>query len=179
LRELSLHLLDIFENSLRAGATHIRFTILLDDPQEVLVLRVEDDGPGLPVRPDQALNPFYTTKQGKRTGLGLSLFKAAAQQAGGDLNIDVSDLGGVQVEAKFQHNHLDRTPLGDIAGSIMTILLSNPDLIFTGHICGPEGKFILKSDDFPETHPTLSPFARVRCFTASIKNALEKAGITD
>lgn len=78
MHDLSLYLLDILENSVRAGATVIATSIVVERADDALTITVEDDGPGLPVEPEQALDPFFTTKGHKKTGLGLSLFRQAA-----------------------------------------------------------------------------------------------------
>ena len=98
MHDLSLYLLDIIENSVRAGATRISVGVAADRAADSLAITVEDDGPGLPRRRSEALDPFYTTKKGKKTGLGLSLFSQAAEAAGGGLSVGRSaDLGGVAV----------------------------------------------------------------------------------
>lgn len=128
MRDLSLHILDLIENSIRAGASGIRITISESMPDDVLRIAVEDNGPGLDVPEDVAFNPFYTTKKGKRVGLGLSLFREAAEQAGGGLKVQKSDLGGLAVEAVMRLSHVDRPPLGDVAGMVSAIVCTNPDL---------------------------------------------------
>lgn len=126
MQELSLHVLDLLENAVRAGATRIAVTVEQDADRDVLALDVEDDGPGLPVPPEQALDPFFTTKERKKTGLGLSLFRLAAEQAGGGLEAGRSErLGGAAVRARFGLGHIDRAPLGDLAASVLTILLTH------------------------------------------------------
>lgn len=132
LRELSLHLLDVIENSMRAKATIIRISVI--KKEGFLTLSVEDDGPGLPVTPEQALDPFFTTKKGKKTGLGLSLFQAACEQAGGDFKLGTSELGGVSVSARFQYDHWDRAPLGNFADTLQTVTLAAPDIVWVCHI---------------------------------------------
>ncbi len=100
--DLSLHLLEMLENSVRAGATVVATGFTVDHARDLLELTVDDDGHGLTVSPEQALDPFYTTKSGKKTGLGLSLFKAEAEAAGGTLTIGSSELGGAQVRVSLQ-----------------------------------------------------------------------------
>jgi hypothetical protein len=101
MRDLSLHILDIIENSIRAGASEVRQVVL---------------------------DPFYTTKKGKHVGLGLSLFREAALRAGGDLKLRRSGLGGLAVEATMGLTHVDRPPLGDVAGMVSAVVCTNPDL---------------------------------------------------
>ncbi len=145
MRELSLHILDLVENSLRAGARTVAISIEAEQAGDVLRIIVEDDGRGLKVRPQQALDPFYTTKPGKRTGLGLSLFKAAAEATGGRLTIGKSELGsvGVRVTAELGLAHVDRAPLGDLAGTLATLVCTNPGIDFRFRLrCGELGTAI-------------------------------------
>lgn len=130
MRELSLHVLDLIENATRAGASVVCVRVIADPKTDRLEIAVEDNGPGLPIAAEQALDPFYTTKEGKQTGLGLSLFEAAAERAGGSLAVEHSALGGVAVKAAMHFGHVDRAPLGDLAGTIFTAVLGNPDVDF-------------------------------------------------
>jgi hypothetical protein len=86
-RELSLHILDLLENSVRAGASRIDITVAQSRAENALEIVIEDDGSGFALDPEHALDPFYTTKPGKHTGLGLSLFATAVEQAGGVLSV--------------------------------------------------------------------------------------------
>jgi hypothetical protein len=128
LRDLSLHILDIIENSIAADATVIAINIVEDVKNDLLTITIEDNGHGLKVSAEQVLDPFYTTKSGKRTGLGLSLFKAAAERAGGHLVLTRSRLGGLAVKAVMQLNHIDRSPLGDLPATFSSIVCTNPDI---------------------------------------------------
>ena len=83
MHDLSLYALELLENSVRAGATRVRTRVEIDRPRDRLTIAIEDDGPGLPVSADLATDPFFSTKAGKQTGLGLSLFREAAEAAGG------------------------------------------------------------------------------------------------
>lgn len=125
MRELSLHVLDALENSVEAGATRISLLIEEDLEADQLRIVIRDNGKGMSQDfVKQVLNPFVTTRTTRHVGLGLPLFAAAAQRCNGELRID-SEVGvGTTIAATFQHSHIDRAPLGDIAGSIMAILLS-------------------------------------------------------
>lgn len=129
--ELSLHILDLIENSIRAGVTIIRVMVAEDPAKDVMKIVVEDNGGGLSVPAKVALDPFYTTKHGKRTGLGLSLFRAAAEQAGGKLKISRSKLGGLAVTATMKLSHVDRRPLGDLAATLSSVVCTNPNIELT------------------------------------------------
>ncbi len=126
MREISLHILDLVENSIRAGAVVIQVSLEEQPAEGSLSISVEDDGPGLPVSADTAMDPFFTTKEGKKTGLGLSLLKFRAEQAGGSFQLDRSSLGGVRVRARMPLSSVDRSPLGDLAGTLASVVCTNP-----------------------------------------------------
>ena len=84
MREISLHILDLVENAVRAQSTAILINIITHKKNDLLEISIEDNGPGFNIAEQKAFDPFYTTKDGKRTGLGLSLFREAAQRAGGE-----------------------------------------------------------------------------------------------
>ena len=130
MREIALHILDLIENSIRAKATIIGVALNVDPERDSLAIVIEDTGTGLQVTPAEALDPFYTTKSAKRTGLGLSLFQAAAEAAGGRLTIGKSELGpvGVKVTVEMQLAHIDRTPLGDLSGTLAGVVCLNPQI---------------------------------------------------
>ena len=128
MRELSLHVLDLVENSVRAGAGVVAVTVEEQPDRDLLAISVEDDGPGLAVDPAQALDPFYTTKEGKRTGLGLSLFRQQVELAGGGVELGRSALGGLAVWARLGLGHVDRYPLGDLAGTLAGVVAANPGI---------------------------------------------------
>lgn len=127
-RDLSLHILDLIENSLRASAGTVTLAIHADSQRDLLKVVIEDDGRGLDIPSHLATDPFYTTKQGKKTGLGLSLFKATAERAGGSLELRKSALGGLAVEARMRLTHVDRCPMGDLSATVCTIVCMNPSL---------------------------------------------------
>jgi len=159
MHDLSLYLLDILENSVRAGATVIATTIDADRGRDELSLRVEDDGPGLPVTPEQVLDPFFTTKSNKKTGLGLSLFRQAAEAAGGGLSLGRSgDLGGVAVHAWMRLGDVDRPPLGDIAASVATMVVTNPEIEFRVDLTDDGSRISLRGSDIPERFGELTAF---------------------
>ena len=163
MHDLSLYLLEILENSTRAGATRVDIELVVDHAADELRLAVDDDGRGLTATPEQTLDPFYTTKPGKKTGLGLSLLKADAQAAAGDLRLGPSpSLGGVRVEAFMRLSHVDRPPLGDVATSILVMAATNPAVTFTVSLEGDEF-------DPPLVHaPSLEAAARLQRLTEEL-----------
>jgi anti-sigma regulatory factor (Ser/Thr protein kinase) len=147
MHDLSLHVLDLIENSIRAGASVVQVSVEQDELRDVLRITVEDNGAGFSVAPQTALDPFYTTKQGKRTGLGLSLLSDAAQQAGGDLAIGTSPLGGARVCATMRLRHLDRLPMGDLAASVSSVVATNPDVDLVCRLRVGEKESVLRSSE--------------------------------
>jgi len=124
-RELSLHILDVLENSIEAGATHIELLIEEDLRSDTLRIVVRDDGRGMSEDlARQVLDPFVTTRPTRHVGLGLPLFAAAAERCNGGLSIESEPGVGTTVTAMFQYSHIDRAPLGDIATSLMAAILS-------------------------------------------------------
>jgi hypothetical protein len=124
MRELSLHILDILQNSIEAGATRVALTIDEDLAADRLTITIEDNGRGIP--PEKLPNlfdPFYTTRSTRHVGLGLPLLKAAAERCNGEVTL-ASEVGvGATLTAVFQHSHLDRAPMGDLAGTLLTFIL--------------------------------------------------------
>jgi signal transduction histidine kinase len=137
--DLSLYLLELLENSIRAGATQVEITLLLDEGSDELRLTVDDNGQGLDAAPERVLDPFYTTKADKKTGLGLSLLKADAQAAAGDLLIGPSPtLGGARVDTHMQLHHVDRVPLGDVGSTMTVTAFTNPEVQFYVNLTGDQ-----------------------------------------
>jgi hypothetical protein len=126
LREIALHILDLIENSIRAGATRVTVAVEEEPDMDRVCVSVEDNGPGLAVPVETAVDPFYTTKEGKKTGLGLSLLKFRAEQAGGGLSLERSPLGGLAVRAAMPLSSVDRSPLGDLAATLASVVCTNP-----------------------------------------------------
>jgi hypothetical protein len=125
LREIALHVLDLVENALRAGAGVIQVTVEEQPADDTLRVEVEDDGPGLPVSAEKAVDPFF--REGKRTGLGLPLFKLRVEQAGGTFLLSRSAaLGGCAVRAIMPLSNVDRPPLGDLAATLASVVCTSP-----------------------------------------------------
>ena len=130
MEDISLHLLDIMENALRAGAKKIRVRIDQDDLRDEVRVSVEDDGDGMSEDEIQkALDPFYTTKEGKRIGLGLPLLSQSAKEAGGRIEVKSAPCKGTSITAVFCLSHPDRKPLGDIDGTIKLMRSFHHDVV--------------------------------------------------
>ena len=132
MKELSLNILDIAMNSVKAGAENI--LIKLDETADKLILTIRDNGCGVSEETvKNVMNPFYTTRTTRSVGLGVPLLKLAAEQTGGGITIDsVSEKDnpethGTTVTAEFYKNHLDFTPLGDIVSTVTTLIQGSPE----------------------------------------------------
>ncbi|NLM61992.1 MAG: ATP-binding protein [Clostridiales bacterium] len=129
MEDLSLHVLDIAQNSLRAGAKVISIEIRRLPGKDLLEIEVEDDGCGM----DRDLlskvtDPFFTTRKTRSVGLGLPLFKMAAEMTGGSFDISSTPGKGTRVKASFGFTHIDRPPLGSMSETIVTLIQGNPDV---------------------------------------------------
>lgn len=121
--ELSLHILDIVQNSIKAGATLVEVKVNEDMVANRLVIEINDNGCGMEEEfLKDVVNPFRTTRTTRKVGLGLSLLKNACELTGGNLYI-ASEVGvGTKVKATFVHDSIDRQPLGDMASTMSAII---------------------------------------------------------
>lgn len=135
MKELSLNILDIAENSVKAGATLTEITIIEDESE--LSITFKDNGCGMTEEVLRGVtDPFYTTRTTRKVGLGLPLLKLQAEQTGGNLSVSSKHIDsfpedhGTIVSAVFRKNHIDFTPLGDVVSSITTLIHGHPDTDF-------------------------------------------------
>ena len=132
MREIALHLLDIAENSVAAESKNISIQIHEDLLNDRLSTSVIDDGRGMDAQTvQQVQDPFYTTRTTRTVGLGIPLLKLAAEMADGRFCLESEPGNGVWVEADFRHSHIDRMPLGDLASTFLTLLISHPQIDWT------------------------------------------------
>ena len=143
--ELSLYVLDITMNSVRAGATDI--TIILREDGEWLWFTVTDNGCGMTKEQvDKLTDPFFTTRKTRKVGLGVPFLKMLAEMTDGYVTVtsvpesESPDNHGTTVEAKFGKNHIDFVPLGDIVETVKTLIQGAPEVNFTFEHIFPNGK---------------------------------------
>jgi hypothetical protein len=166
--ELALHILDIAENSTRAGAKTVFITIVEDETRDILSMEISDDGIGMsPEVLARALDPFYTTKKVRRVGLGLPLLKDAAERTGGRLSIESTMALGTRVHVDFGLFHIDRQPRGVISGVLVTLVAGNPEVDFIYSHCTSHGRYIMDTrdirkelEDIPINHMEVLKFIR-------------------
>jgi 3',5'-nucleoside bisphosphate phosphatase len=149
MEDLALHVLDIAQNSLEAGAGSIEIEIHENLRADTFTIQVRDNGRGMdPETVAKAADPFFTTRTTRRVGMGLPLLAAAARATGGTLSIDAKPGMGTTINATFQHSHLDRAPLGDIETTLMVLLAGQPDKDICFRHCVDDLVFELDSRDF-------------------------------
>lgn len=126
--ELSLHILDLVQNSISAGATLCVIEILIDTDRDEMTITIADDGCGM----DAALlarvtSPFATTRTTRKVGLGVPMFKQCAEMCGGSFSIQSEAGRGTKLIATFGYAHVDRPPIGDMPGTMQSLVLGAPD----------------------------------------------------
>lgn len=133
MRELSLHILDLVQNSIEAGANKVMLEIIEDlSNMDTLLIRVIDNGQGMDEETcKKVVDPFITTRTTRRVGLGLPLIDMSTKRCQGYLKITSTPGCGTMVDALYKHSHLDRPPLGNIVETIKSIMIANPDLDFS------------------------------------------------
>lgn len=151
LPELSLNVLDVAENSIRANAGLVKITVDIQQEADTLSITFEDDGCGMSEEQIAKVeDPFFTTRTTRKVGLGIPFLKMAAESTGGEFSIK-SKLGeGTVTSAVFGLSHIDRMPLGDITGTIHTLITFNTqtDFIYTYRF--NEKFFVLDTREFKE-----------------------------
>lgn len=131
MEDLSLHILDIAENSIASSAGRIEIRIEEDTGRDVLTIEIKDDGKGMDEQTLQkTLDPFFTTRTTRRVGLGLPLLAQAARQTDGKIELDSKPGQGTTVKATFSLSHLDRQPMGDMQETIRTLVAGHPEIDF-------------------------------------------------
>ena len=149
--ELSLYVLDITMNSVRAGATEISVTLTQDD--EYLTFSVTDNGCGMTKEQVEKLsNPFFTTRTTRKVGLGIPFLKMMAEMSGGDVKITSvsekeSENHGTTTTARFGLNHIDSLPLGDMVETVKTLIQGSPDINFIYSHKTPKGEVSLSCSE--------------------------------
>jgi len=147
MKELSLKLLDVAKNSVSAGATQIGLS-LTEDEQGWLTITISDNGRGM--SPDflsQVTDPFTTTRTTRKVGMGLPLYRMAAEQTGGSLGIQSTEGVGTTVTARFHRAHLDCPPLGDLADTVALLIQGSPDIRWEYRHSTPKGESSLSTDE--------------------------------
>jgi hypothetical protein len=168
MEDISLHILDVAENGINAGADLIAITVEEDTVADRLNVTIEDNGRGMePGFLATVLDPFVTTRTTRKVGLGLSLFQQSAREAEGDLTVESTPGVGTKVEAFMSYTHIDRRPMGNMADTILTLIEGNPECDFV-YVHRNNGKeYILDTreireelEEIPINHPDVTGLIR-------------------
>ena len=141
MNDLSMHILDIVQNSISAGATRVSLTVDENPAADLLTIVIEDNG---------LSDPFFTSRTTRKVGMGIPLLKQSAEQSGGEVRITSEPGRGTEVTAVFGYSDIDRPPLGDVANALMITASSNPrmDFLFTYRYNGEE--YVIDTADVKE-----------------------------
>ncbi len=149
LTEISLHVLDIAENSVKAKAKLVEIEIEIEEAKDLLRVLIRDDGVGMTKEVLQSVtDPFYTSRKTRKVGLGVPFFKAAALQTEGCFSIDSEPGVGTTVIAEFTLGHLDRMPIGDISATIHTLVVYHQDVDFRYRYSFNDKEFVMDTREF-------------------------------
>lgn len=149
--DLSLHLMDIIQNSIVVGSSYVEVVIKAESDKNCLTLSIQDDGCGMTEETiKKVTDPFFTTRTTRKTGLGIPLFAAAAEMAGGNLKIE-SEVGvGTTVTATFMIDNIDRKPLGDIADTMSSLIMAHPEMEFHLILTVDDSSFEFRTEEAKE-----------------------------
>jgi len=180
LEDLSLHILDIAENALKANATRVEIHVIEDLEHDRLRIQIIDNGTGM----DEALaqtatDPFVTTRTERRVGLGLPLLAESARMAGGEVRVHSAPGKGTLIEADFVYSHIDRKPLGDMVRTMMVLIAGNPGVDFSYYHQKGEHSYCLDTtelrktlEEIPINHPEV-----IKLIKNDLEQGLKEVGV--
>jgi len=151
LPEISLNILDVAQNAMRAKATKVEIRLEADTELDLLQIWIQDNGYGMTSKQmEQVTDPFFTTRTTRKVGLGIPFFREAALATGGKFDME-STLGkGTVVHATFILSHIDRMPLGNMVDTMYTLILMHQKVEFIYTYCVDKRSFVLDTNDFKE-----------------------------
>lgn len=151
MRELSLNVMDVAQNSVRAEATLVRISVTESDKDDHLTIEIADNGCGMTQEQvQQVIDPFFTTRTTRKVGLGVPLFKLSAEQTGGSFDIQSEKGVGTTTTASYVKSHVDMTPLGDINSTVKILIQCNPQIDFVYTCTTDNGSFTLDTRELRE-----------------------------
>ncbi|NLO99498.1 MAG: sensor histidine kinase [Clostridiaceae bacterium] len=151
MKDISLHIMDIVQNSIVAGADKISVDLKVQGDPQMLILEIQDNGKGMDeefIR--EVTDPFKTSRTTRNVGLGIPLLVQSANMAGGGLKIKSEPGKGTDLQARFIVNHIDRIPLGDIPETIKMLIMANPNISWTIRFSSPNDDFELDTDELKQ-----------------------------
>lgn len=151
MKDLSMHILDITQNSVRAEATKIIIEIYENEEEDILSILVEDNGKGMSEEMlSQVRDPFTTSRTTRKVGLGIPMLEQTCLQCGGRLVLDSKPNEGTIIKAEMKYNNIDRPPLGDIINSLFILLITNQDIIFKYKHKYRDNEFMVDTEEITE-----------------------------
>ena len=171
--------MDIIENGINAQATLIHLSVVENRKENRLYVTIRDNGQGLSKEKlQEVMDPFYTTRTTRRVGLGLSLFQETSRRCEGTFDIKSKEGEGTEVFSSFQLDHIDLPPLGDMAGSMSSLIVGNPevDFVYTHEVEGDTFDLDTREvrselDEVPITHPEV-----IKYLTETMRESLKEIG---
>lgn len=168
MKEISLHILDIAENGVNAGADRISIQITENLKKDMFTIIITDNGMGMDAETVAVVcDPFVTSRKTRKVGLGIPFFKNAAESCNGFLKINSQPGVGTTINAVFQHTHIDRMPLGDIESTLINLLIGYPNINWVFEYIVDGNKFVLDDKeikdvlgDVPLSEPTVIHYLR-------------------
>ena len=149
--EISLNVLDITENSVKAGATLINITVNADTAKDRLTITIDDNGCGMtPEQLSKVTDPFFTTRTTRKVGLGVPFLREAAEAAEGTFTIESEPGVGTKDTATFRYSSIDRMPLGDISATIQQLIVYHPETDFLYTYSYDGASFVLDTREMKE-----------------------------
>jgi len=151
MKDLSMHILDIIQNSVRAKASKVELEIIEEVEKNLYTIIINDNGCGMDKDTlEKVIDPFFTTRTTRKVGLGLPLLKQNAERTGGYMNIVSEEDKGTKLTAVFIHDNLDRPSLGDIAGTVVLLVGANPDISFIYRHRTDNGEYVFDTNEVNE-----------------------------
>lgn len=151
LEDLAAHVLDIAENSVRAGATKVDVEVTENEYGDKMTFSVEDNGKGMSADfIAKVTDPFTTTRTTRRVGMGLPFLKQSAELCGGGLEIKSKVGKGTKTTASFALSSVDRPPMGDMPGTVMTLIMGSPKIHWIYKHKTNSGEFVIDTDELLE-----------------------------
>lgn len=180
IEDLAMHLADLIQNSLRAGARNV--SIRLARHRTTLEITVADDGTGIPERDlMRVMDPFFTTKRQAQIGLGLPLLLQTAEMTGGKCSVERRPTGGILVQARLGWDHPDRPPLGGVVETLVPLIATSPGVEFTVELSDDQATWLMSTREIRERlggvplhHP------EVLCFLEStLREGMDAVGLKE
>jgi hypothetical protein len=167
MQDISMHIMDLMQNSIHAGCSRLTLTVGLTSGDEYLEIKLEDDGNGMSREvQEKAVDPFYTSRDTRDVGLGISLFKGAVEIAEGKLFLFSEEGKGTGIRGLMKNRSIDRQPLGNVGNLVFLHMLSHPDIPVKLHIYRGPASFTFDSDKWIESREEAGATATDAAFMA-------------